>query len=175
MARGRKPKKSAQRRGGHEPEVQEAAIMQNETLSKPMHIAANPLQSECWDTLIGSSPNFQKSDIPLLESYCFWYAVLRQAESQTITPDGRVITLYGSKGDDAQGSVRANPDIRTAEKATAMLMRLGDALNLSPIARDRAGLVKAMTKSTQMDIVSKTIEGYKRFQIEQKKALDAAK
>ena len=44
-----------------------------------------------------------------------------------------------------------------------MLLQLGEALNISPTARDRAGLVQAMTKSTQADVLKKTIEGYERF------------
>lgn len=182
MSRGRKPKANAQRRGGARP-VEVELLAKGETahiigqghVQKPAHIAENPLQSACWDTLVGASPNFDQCDAPLLEAYCYWYAVLRQAESQTITEDGRVITLDGQYN--SEGSLTrtvVNPDINTAEKATNMLRQLGDVLNLTPTARDRAGLMRAMTKSTQADVVRKTLEGYEQFK-KQQKALNAAK
>ena len=181
MARGRKPKPNAQRRGGAQPlpvdaVAIEARIVESQAVEKPAHIAGNPLQSACWDSLVGAGANFAPCDVPLLEAYCYWYAVLRQAQSQTITSDGRVITLYGKTvdGETDPASVRQNPDIKTAEKATNMLRQLGDALNLTPTARDRAGLMRAMTKSTQADVVRKTLDGYEKFKAQQK-ALNAAK
>ena len=184
MVRGRKPKANAQRRGGVQPASlasmssnEPATIIEHSGVEKPAHIAANPLQSACWDNLVGASLNFAPCDTPLLEAYCYWYSVLRQAQSQTITSDGRVITLYGKKTPDGvtdPGSVRPNPDIKNAEKATNMLRQLGDALNLTPTARDRAGLMQAMTKSTQADVVRKTLDGYEQFKKYQK-ALNEAK
>lgn len=185
MVRGRKPKPDAVRRGGHQPaplevlqgaRTQRAEIVPSAAVEKPAHIASNPLQSDCWDNLVGASPNFDPCDVPLLEAYCYWYAVLRQSEAQTILPDGRVVTIYGKEGEDGEvdtATLRPNPDIRNAEKATNMLRQLGDALNLTPTARDRAGLMRAMTKSTQADVVRKTIDGWKQFQQAQR-ALDAA-
>lgn len=182
MGKGRKPKADAQRRGGAKPVPVEvlvapsrAQIIEPEKVQKPAHVAANPLQSECWDTLVAASGNFAPCDAPLLEAYCYWYAVLRQAQSNTITDDGRVVTLCGqySQDGDLLRNV-ANPDIHTAEKATNMLRQLGDALNMTPTARDRAGLMQAMTKSTQADVVRKTLDGYEQFK-RQQKALNAAK
>lgn len=43
------------------------------------------------------------------------------------------------------------------------MAKLADRLQLTPSARDRAGLMQAMTKSTQADIVSKTMKGYEEF------------
>lgn len=178
--KGRKPKSNAQRRGGTRPEILQASIVADaqvvepQRVGKPAHIAANPLQSECWDTLVKTSPNFEECDIPLLEAYCFWYAVLRQAECGTILPDGEVVTVF--EGEDKNGNLKlsANPDIRTAEKATNMLRQIGGELNLTPSARDRAGLMRAMTRSTQADIVKKTLDGYEQFKAAQK-ALNEAK
>ena len=198
MARGRKPKPNAQRRGGVAPATVEMlqasdarvvpASIVEPAVEKPDHIAANPVQSACWDSLIGTARNFEECDVPLLEAYCYWYAVLRQSELQTITEDGRVITLYGKEGEDGfvdPSTYKPNPSLRNAEKATNMLRQLGDALNLTPTARDRAGLMQAMTKSTQADVVRKTLDGYEQFKKQQKalnaarktagKALDAAK
>lgn len=184
--RGRKPKPDAQRRGGPQPaplellaspaETVRAELVPASSVQKPAHIEANPLQSECWDNIVGASPNFAPCDVPLIEAYCYWYAVLRQSESQTILPDGRVITVYGKSGEDGtidEATLKTSPDIRNAEKATNMLRQLGDALNLTPTARDRAGLMRAMTKSTQADVVRKTIDGWNQFRLDQK-ALDEA-
>ena len=55
-----------------------------------------------------------------------------------------------------------------------MLRQLADALQLTPSARDRAKLVGAMTRSTQADVVRKTLDGYRQFK-KQQKALNAAK
>lgn len=184
MAKGRKPKADAQRRGGAQPIAVEllgqeldAEIIEPRSVEKPAHIASNPLQSECWDSLVGASPNFAECDVPLLEAYCYWYAVLRQAEANTITSDGYVVTLVGKLDEDGNavaGTTSPNPDIRNAEKATNMLRQLGDALNLTPTARDRAGLMRAMTRSTQADVVRKTLDGYEQFK-KQQKMLNAAK
>lgn len=182
MVRGRKPKDGAQRRGGATPfamsaRVADVEIMEAPAVTKPAHVESNPLQSECWDNLVGTSRNFEPCDVPLLEAYCYWFAVLRQAEANTLTASGGVVTLIGKlddEGDVVAGSASPNPDIRIAEKATNMLRQLGDALNLTPTARDRAGLMRAMTKSTQADVVRKTLEGYEQFKAAQK-ALNEAK
>ena len=55
-----------------------------------------------------------------------------------------------------------------------MLRHLGDVLQINPSARDRAKLMDAVTKSTQADVVRKTLDGYEQFK-RQQKALNAAK
>lgn len=184
MTKGRKPKADAQRRGGASPvpvemlgQIGEVRIIESPSITKPAHIAASPLQSECWDNLVGMSQNFEPCDVPLLEAYCYWFSVLRQVESNTVTEDGFVVTLIGKIDEDGNvvaGSTSPNPDLRNAEKATNMLRQLADALQLTPTARDRAGLMRAMTKSTQADVVKKTLDGYEQFK-KQQKALNAAK
>lgn len=182
MGKGRPPEANAQRRGGAQPVAvefignTEPAIAPSK-LIKPAHVAENALQSECWDNLIATSANFAPCDVPLLESYCFWYAVLRQAEANTLAPGGGVYTVVGKvdeEGNAVPGTTAPNPELRNAEKATTMLRQLGDALNLTPTARDRAGLMRAMTKSTQADVIRKTLDGYEQFKAAQK-ALNAAK
>lgn len=170
MTRGRKPKANAIRRGGTQPieaDVVDAPVLDDApVLQKPDEVALNQTMSKCWDVLVGSSPNFQACDIPLLVSYCYWYAVLLQCQLSTITEDGCVITTYGQTDDLGQPdpfSLKPNPDIKTAERATVMLRQLGDVLNLTPTARDRNGLMQAMTKSTQADVVRKTAEGFAEF------------
>lgn len=177
--KGRKPKTAAQRRGGIKPEMLKASLLDAEIIeaprvSKPAHIAMNPLQSACWDSLLATSPNLEECDIPLMEAYCFWYVVLREAEGCIIAPTGEMAISY--EIEDSNGNVKRsqNPDLRTAEKATSMLRLIGGELNLTPTARDRAGLMRAMTRSTQADAVKKTIEGYEQFK-RQQKALNEAK
>lgn len=183
MARGRKPEPNAQRRGGTQPlpvsAIVEATIQAEVVpvphVEKPAHVARSPLQSECWDMLVGTGVGFEQCDAPLLESYCYWYAVLRQAEANTLDPSGGVATKMVTVDSEGIETVTgANPDIRTAEKATNMLRHLGDVLQINPSARDRAKLMDAVTKSTQADVVRKTLDGYEQFK-RQQKALNAAK
>ena len=177
--KGRKPKTAAQRRGGIKPEMLKASLLDAEIIeaprvSKPAHIAMNTLQSACWDSLLATSPNLEECDVPLMEAYCFWYAVLREAEGCIIAPTGEMAISY--EIEDSNGNVKRsqNPDLRTAEKATNMLRQIGDVLRINPTARERSKLMDAVTKSTQADVVNKTIEGYEQFKAAQK-ALNAAK
>ena len=181
--KGRKPKPNAQRRGGAQPaqivpaNVLDAQVVEVPAcLDKPLAVARNPLQSECWDNMVGLGFNFEPCDIPLLESYCFWYSVLRKAEGEVIHDDGSVHTLLYEV--DEEGNVKnvigPNPDLRTAEKATNMLRQIGDALRINPTARERSRLLDAVTKSTQADVVRKTIDGYEQFKAAQR-AINEAK
>lgn len=165
--RGPKPKKNAIRRGGYQPQnMGEAAIIPAEPLAKPPSIAGNPTLSPLWDSLVGASPNFQESDVPLLASYVSWYAVFLATQQELIDDEGEVHTVLVPEDEDGNPNPylsKPHPDVLTMQKATDMLMKLGDRLNLTPNARDRMNLVQAMTKSTQADIVSKTMDGYKKF------------
>lgn len=159
--RGRKPKPNAIRRGGAAPTMV-ATVIDGEgqaiSIRKPDTVSANAAMSECWDVTVSASPNFRPEDAPMLEQYCYWYSVWERAATQSMDLDGSVMVL------DADG--KPNPAIKVAERATNMLRQLGEALNVTPTARDRAGLMQAMTRSTQADVVNKTIEGYKRFKAE---------
>lgn len=168
--KGRKPKESAQRRGGHQP--QDAAVLQATVveappaIAKPFNVAMNPTMSACWDELVDGACMFEPTDVPLLESYCYWYAVFKRACEGTMTLDGRIATTIGVEGEDGAvdpSTVKANPDLRTAEKATDMLRKLGDALNISPTARVRSGLMRAMTASTVAGLVQSNDEGFAQF------------
>lgn len=184
MTKGRKPKPNAQRRGGAQPlpasmipaDIGAAEIIEVSRAEKPVHVAANPLQSECWDSLVGTGAGFMACDVPLLEAYCYWYSVLRQAEQNTIDSLGRVSTLTYTVDEEGNelGVAGPNPDIRTAERATNMLRHIGDRLRIDPAARDRAKLMDAVTRSTQADVVKKTLDGYEQFKAAQK-AINAAK
>ena len=181
MTKGRKPAKNAQRRGGHEPaqEIAAQVVSVPQTIAKPLSVAVNPVMSDCWDALIGAAPGFDERDLPLLESYCFWYAVFCEASQSMMTLDGRVSTTVEKvdpeTGEPIPGEAKANPNLRTAEKATTMLRQLGDALNISPTARVRSGLMQAMTASTVEDLARRTSEGYAKFKAEKaRKALPGA-
>lgn len=164
--RGRKPKAGAIRRGGIRPDPHHVDALPALGVAKPEHIAANPTMSACWDALVNGSPGYREQDVPLLEAYCLWYAVLRQSEAQVVTEDGEVVTLCGERAPDGQvipETMRANPDIQTAAKASDMIRRLAAELQATPATRDRAGLMQAMTRSTQAEMVAKTLAGYREF------------
>ena len=178
--RGRKPKKDAIRRGGRQPAVTPATVLDAPApIEKPPAVALNPLMSSCWDSLVGGATEFEPSDLPLLESYCYWYAVLKGAMEGTMRLDGSVsttISAYDENGNPDPSTTKPNPDLRTAEKATTMLRQLGDALNISPSARVRSGLMRAMTASTVADLVQSTDDAFRRFQeMQAKGALPDAK
>lgn len=169
MSRGRKMDPNAQRRGGHRPEEVRAEIVAPApaSVAKPVTVAVNPTMSACWDDIVGNAPGFDETDVPLLEAYCYWYAVFRRACEGTMTLDGRIATTVGIEGEDGQvdpSTVKPNPDLRVAEKATDQLRKLGDALNITPTARIRSGLMKAMTASTVAGLVESTNEGFRQFQ-----------
>ena len=177
--KGRKPKKDAVRRGGHAPATVElvAEVVPAGALDKPDSVAVNPVMSRCWDELVGSAPGFEPSDVPLLAAYCYWYAVFDHAKNSTMTLDGQISTTIAPELEDGAPDLlqaRPNPDLKTAEKATNMLRQLVDALNISPTARVRSGLMRAMTASTQAEMVSKTLAGLDEFRKGQAR-LDAPK
>lgn len=136
MARGRKPKANAIRRGGIRP-AETVEIVPADEPVMPARVAASPEMAAKWELCTAGTARLLPEDAPLLESWCFWAVVADQcARDLDDDPD---------------------PDlIRKAEKASTMLMRLGDALHLSPTARQRAGLVEAMTASTQVGIAERT-------------------
>lgn len=82
-------------------------------------------------------------------------------------PDGRVVTKIGRSNDRGgidPASAKPHPDIKTAREAMATYRMLADELGVSPLARQRLGLMDAMTKSTQADLVKKTNELFERFE-----------
>lgn len=163
--RGRKPKGNAIRRGGAQP-VDAQPVERFPSVSIPDHIARNPAMREAWELLFPDTTGYAPTDIPLMESQVLSYLIMRQAESQIVAPDGRVALTYMQRTADGQPvpeSIRPNPAIKIARDATATLLRVGDALQSTPQARQRAGLVDAMTKSTQADVVRKTMDGYDEF------------
>ena len=173
--KGRKPKPDAIRRGGVNPLHLKAEPVEVVPLEKPPIVAASASMSACWDMIVTGSPVFQPVDEPALEAYCYWYAVLQQCEANTLMEDGRVVLTYAQRdeeGNPIMTTARRNPDVQTAEKATAMLRLLGSELNLTPSGRARAGLMDAMTKSTQADVIAKTAQALARFKEQQANAGD---
>lgn len=146
MSRGRKPKANAVRRGGLIPskpvaEVLDAQIVEPELPEMPARVAANDAMRAVWDGYLAQQYHLKPEDAPMMEAWCFWAVVSDQcARDLTDDPD---------------------PDlIRKAEKASTMLMRLGDQLHLTPTARQRAGLIQAMTISTQDGVVERARRGF---------------
>ena len=182
MSKGRPPKPDAVRRGGKKPDddVLATVIIDEQRpapIEKPDTVTVNPTMSRIWDEIVGAAPGFEPCDVPLLESYCYWYAVFQNAMYSTMTLDGRVATTVARDGEDGlpdMTTAKPNPDLRTAEKATEQLRKLGDALNISPTARVRSGLMRAMTMNTAAELASRTRAGAELFAREQGR-LNAAK
>lgn len=178
--KGRKPKKDAVRRGGHAPAIEPVELVAEvvaPAVRKPDTVSINPVMSKCWDDYIAQAPGFEECDVPLLESYCYWYAVLQSAIYSTMSLDGSIATtesVADDEGNPTGDKRRRNLDLQTAREASDMIRKLGEALNISPSARVRSGLMRAMTASTQAEAVARTVAGFEAFQKERAR-LDAAK
>lgn len=146
MSRGRKPKADAVRRGGlipskPIPEVLDAQIVERTAVEMPARVAENDGMRAVWEEFLSQQGHLKPEDAPMMEAWCFWAVVSDQCARDL--------------GDDP------SPDlIRKAEKASTMLMRLGDQLHLTPTARQRAGLIQAMTISTQDGVVERARRGF---------------
>lgn len=165
--KGRPPKETAVRRGLKPTEVTATVIEALAEVEKPESVLASPHMERVWDAAVKDAPDIRQVDSPLLELYCAWYAIGQQAMRQVITPEGKIVTLTGkldpSTGGYAPESLRAAPDIHTLQVATDNMRRLASELNITPAGRARAGLVDAMTKSTQADVIRKTELGFEEF------------
>ena len=173
MVKGRKPDANAVRRrkppkdAGTVELVAEIVEQSDPIIQKPPAVASNVTMSECWDLVVGDGIQFTPADVPQLEQLCYWYAVFRQCVANTVMPDGRIVTKVGSDGEDGeidQATLRSHPDLRSAKEASAMYRQLASELGVDPLARQRMGLLDAVTKSTQADLVRKTEELFARFQ-----------
>ena len=123
--------------------------------------------SDCWDLVVGDGTQYQIEDVPQLRQLCYWYAVHEQCMANTIAPDGRIRTKIVRK--DEKGNVvnvKTDPDILTARMAADKYRALAAELGVSPLARQRMGLMDSLTKSTQADVVRKTEEVYERMKRE---------
>lgn len=143
--RGRKPKEGAVSRGGIIPTRQvDAQIVEHDPPVMPARVAGNPEMAQLWDEHLSWQGHLRAEDAPMMEAWCFWAVVSDQCARDL--------------DDDPSPEL-----IRKAEKASTMLMRLGDQLHLTPTARQRAGLISAMTRSTQADVVAKTRDEFRRL------------
>jgi len=136
MARGRKPKTYAKARGGIVPvETVNAQIVEVD-IPIPPKVANDPDLAEKWALCVDTHSQLRPEDAPLIEAWCVWAVVEDKSAPAALALDPEAI--------------------RTHEKATTMLMRLADALHLSPTARQRAGLIESVTRSSQLDVAAKT-------------------
>ncbi len=167
--KGRKPDKNATRR--KQIQKPQAELIAEPTglppkLQKPDTVLANPTMNQCWDMVVGDGYQYSAADIPQLEMLCYSYAVYRQCVQNTMLPDGRVVTKIGRIGENGTidpATAKAHPDIKTAREAMATYRTLADELGVSPLARQKMGLLEAVTHSTQADLVKKTQELFTRF------------
>lgn len=172
--KGRKPKSDATRRKKKAPakkqqpveELVATTVQAAPTLAIPESVSLNPTMYKCWNLIVGDGAQYTEADIPGLEQMCYWYAVYQQCMYNTLMPDGRVITRVGRKvdGEEDVSTLKQHPDIKTAQQAANMFRQLASEYGVSPLARQRLGLMDAMTRSTQADLVKKTEELFARFE-----------
>lgn len=178
MVKGRKPDAKAVRRKHAPPQPESvnlvAEIAPPSKLSVPEFVAENATMRTCWNEIVGDGYQYTDADVPQLEQLCYWYAVYRQCVANTVLPNGMVVTKMGRKTEDGEFdpmSTKAHPDIKTAKEASGMFRTLAAELGVSPLARQKMGLMEAVTHSTQADLVRKTEDLFERF----KGRLDAPK
>lgn len=181
MVKGRKPKENAVRRKNNQPakkkvqaeELVATAVPIEPTLAKPKSVTDNPTMEKCWNLIVGDGAQYTEADVPGLEQMCYWYAVYQQCMQNTLLPDGRIITKVARvvDGKEDTSTTKQHPDIKTAQQAANMFRQLASEYGVSPLARQRLGLMDAMKRSTQADLVKKTEELFARFE----GRLDAAK
>jgi len=141
--RGRKPKSDAIARA-HQAKAA-TAYVESAGLSIPDQVLANPLMLECWEWTVGNG-SFTEADIPQLTMLAYWWAVARQCMANLDTGAGvatQVETINGPRQD---------PDIRTLQLATNQMRQLSSELGVSPLARQRMGLMKAATMTLAADL-----------------------
>lgn len=95
------------------------------TLEKPASIAASPFKSAKWDELT-EGRDFKKSDIPLLEMLCQWYAVVARC-MEDIDVGGEVNVAYSND----MGDIKALPQLATMKQASAEIRALNKQLGIA--------------------------------------------
>lgn len=167
--KGRKPEADAVRRGivPTKPQILTKPIKEQNTLAMPQSVAENPLMCAAWEMLVGESTHYTQADIPLLEQACFYYSVMRQCIGNTIAEDGTITTKVGRIGEDGAvlpETLKTHPDIKVAQSMGAALQRTLAELGATPLARQRMGLMEAVTHSTQAEMFARVREAFDRAQ-----------
>ena len=135
---GRKPKSDAIRRAH---EQSQAVVMNPCELQMPDLVANNELMRECWEWIVDGSGQFRMQDVPQLTMLTYWWATARQCMTNLEASNGGIITeVENSFGDKKQA-----PDIKTMQLATNQIRQLEAELGISPLARQRMGLMKMAT------------------------------
>lgn len=140
--RGRKPKSDAIARAHQSPP---ATYIEPGDMPVPDIVAANPLMRECWEWTVGNG-RFTDADIPQLVTLSYWWAVARQCMANLETTAGVVTKVETAMGP------RQDPDIRTLQLATNQMRQLSSELGVSPLARQRMGLMQAATMTLAADL-----------------------
>lgn len=140
--RGRRPKSDAIARAHQQPAV---TYIEPGDMVVPEVVAANPLMLECWEWTVGNG-RFTEADTPQLVMLAYWWAVARQCMANLGTQTGVVTKIETVSGP------RQDPDIRTLQLATNQMRQLSSELGVSPLARQRMGLMQAATMTLAADL-----------------------
>lgn len=155
--KGRKPKKSAVRRGlsdsyGIVPEPEIRGIRM------PADIKEDELLSEIWSWVAPPVNAFTEQDIPIVRELVHWHGVYATAFA-SIKGKGNRIEIFDQIGTkDAAGQdgkklplYRKHPALSIMKEASTEIRALSEMLGLSPLARSRIGLMDATKTKTAAD------------------------
>jgi len=107
----------------------------------PELVANNELMRECWEWIVDGSGQFRTQDIPQLTMLAYWWATARQCMANLEAANGGIVTQV----ENSFGDMKQAPDIKTMQLATNQIRQLESELGISPLARQRMGLMKMAT------------------------------
>lgn len=94
-------------------------------LTKPQHIADDPIMSAKWDE-ITEAKDYAEKYATTIEELCFWYSVRRKCQDD-ITYDGGIQVAYQNN----MGDVKAMPQLTTAKQASDQIRQLNKQLGIN--------------------------------------------
>ncbi len=113
------------------------------TLTKPAHVADNPIMSQKWDE-ITKDRDFDAIHATTIEQLCFWYAVLRTCQDD-ITVNGEIHVAYQND----IGDVKPMPQMSSAKQASDQIRQLNKQLGIN----DEAHAESSKPKETMLYVI----------------------
>jgi P27 family predicted phage terminase small subunit len=148
---GRRPKSDAIRRA-HQQGISPTTPV--DSLAMPDVVAESELMRECWEWTVVGASHFRPEDTPQIVELCMWWAISRQCMENLTCANGGIVTSV----EDNFGNRRKDPDISTYSTATNHVRQLSAELGISPLARQRMGLMKMQTMTLAADMPSKVFK-----------------
>ena len=113
-------------------------IKANMPAIKPSIIEACDVASAEWDRLLAAMPSelYDAADVSLLSEYALAWKMLIESQAE-IDSRGALIeeNIYNKDGEIAGCRLKKNPAVEVWKVASAMLLKAGDRLGLSPATR----------------------------------------